>query len=134
MDRRIDYYNNCPKTIKDTIGRTWKSDKEPMSACIRWRTYNLPDVVEVMCTPFFECECVPLQVMIEGGRNSFESNQKMLLDKKRLYEVQIQTFPSGAVARFLGFPKIELAKYDIVTSDSTQDAFKAKKAKEIQLR
>ena len=75
-----------------------------------------------------------LQVMIEGGRNTFESNQKMLLDKKRLYEVQLQSFPSVFVVRFLGFPKIDLTKYDIVTSGQTQDAFETKKAEEIKLR
>jgi len=75
-----------------------------------------------------------LQVMIESGRNTFESNQKMLLDKKRNYEVQIQSFPTVFVARVLGFPKIDLAKYDIVTSGQTQQAFDTKKADEIKIR
>jgi len=75
-----------------------------------------------------------LQVMIEGGRNTFESNQKMLLDKKRVYEIHIQSFPTVFVARVLGFPKIDLSKYDIVTSGQTQDAFETKKAGEIKLR
>lgn len=75
-----------------------------------------------------------LQAMIEGGRNSFESNQKMLLDKKRIYEVQLQSFPNSIITRVLGFPKIDLAKYDIVTSESTEEAFKTKKADEIKLR
>jgi len=75
-----------------------------------------------------------LQVMIESGRNTFESNQKMLLDKKRNYEVQIGSFPAVFVVRVLGFPKIDLAKYDIVTSGQTQEAFDTKKAKAIKLR
>jgi len=75
-----------------------------------------------------------LQVMIESGRNTFESNQKMLLDKKRLYETSFQSFPNVFVARVLGFPKIDLDKYDIVTSEQTVDAFETKKAKEIKLR
>jgi len=75
-----------------------------------------------------------LQVMIEGGRNTFESNQKMLLDKKMVYETSIQSFPAVFVVRVLGFPKIDLAKYDIVTSGQTQDAFESKKAEEIKLR
>lgn len=75
-----------------------------------------------------------LQVMIEGGRNTFESNQKMLLDKKMIYEMKLQSFPTIFIARVLGFPKINLEKYDIVTSGQTQDAFETKKADEIKLR
>ena len=75
-----------------------------------------------------------LQVMIESGRNTFESNQKMLLDKKMIYETSIGSFPTVFVARILGFPKIDLAKYDIVTSGQTQDAFETKKADTIKLR
>jgi hypothetical protein len=75
-----------------------------------------------------------LQVMIESGRNTFESNQKMLLDKKRLYEIEIQSFPNSIFAHTLGFPKINLAKYDIVTSGATEQAFETKKADEIKLR
>ena len=75
-----------------------------------------------------------LQVMIESGRNTFESNQKMLLDKKMVYEMEIKSFPTVFVVRVLGFPKIDLDKYDIVTSGETQDAFKTKKASEIKLR
>jgi len=75
-----------------------------------------------------------LQVMIESGRNTFESNQKMLLDKKMIYETSIGSFPAVFVARVLGFPKIDLAKYDIVTSGQTQDAFTTKKAEAIKLR
>ena len=75
-----------------------------------------------------------LQAMIEGGRNSFEGNQKMLLDKKRQYEIQIQSFPNNVVSRILGFPKIDLAKFDIVTSDKTEKAFDTKKDEEIKIR
>lgn len=75
-----------------------------------------------------------IQVMIESGRNTFESNQKMLIDKKMIYETKLNSFPTVIVARLLGFPKIDLAKYDIVTSGSTEDAFKTKKADEIKLR
>ena len=75
-----------------------------------------------------------LQVMIEGGRNAFEGNQKMLVDKKRQYEVEVQSFPTIVVARTLGFPKIDLNKFDIVTSEATEDTFKTKKADEVKLR
>ena len=74
-----------------------------------------------------------IQQVIESGRNDFQSNQTTLLDKKRVYETYIATFPNSVYAGFLGFPKIDLAKYDIVTSGDTEKAFETKKADKIQV-
>lgn len=75
-----------------------------------------------------------IQVVVESGRTSFSADQTSLIDKKRVYETKIAQFPASMVASFLGFPKIDLDEYDIVTSDKTQDAFETKKADEVQLR
>jgi hypothetical protein len=77
---------------------------------------------------------IKVQRTIEAGRIDFETNQKMLLDKKRIYEDSyLNKFPSGAVAKMLGFPKIDLSKMDIVISDETQKVFKTKKSKTIKV-
>lgn len=75
-----------------------------------------------------------IQVVVESGRNSFEANQKMLLDKKRAYETKLGQFPTNMVVGFLGFPKIDMDKYDIVTSAETEQAFETKQTGQIKLR
>jgi len=77
---------------------------------------------------------VQIQRIIESGRNNFENEQKMLIDKKRVYEVSLKSFPSSIIAGLLGFPKIDLSKYEIITSDVTEEAFKTKKSEPIKLR
>jgi len=75
-----------------------------------------------------------IQRVVESGRNSFEANQKTLLDKKRVYETELRTIPTSFIASFMGFPKIDLAAIDIVTSGETDKAFETKKAEQIKLR
>ena len=83
---------------------------------------------------FDSSKYIQIQRVVEAGRNSFESNQTMLIDKKRTYETELGQFPTNFVAGFLGFPKIDLDKFDIVTSESTQEAFETKKTDEVKLR
>lgn len=75
-----------------------------------------------------------IQQVIEAGRNSFEADQKTLLDKRRVYEVALQSFPGNMVLGAFGFPRLNLAEYDIVTDDKTAEAFKTKRAAPIKLR
>lgn len=77
---------------------------------------------------------VKIQTIIESGRKDFENNQRMLLDKKRVYEdTFLKKFPTSFVASALGYPKIDLASMDIVTSEETEKTFKTKKSDFIKL-
>jgi hypothetical protein len=77
---------------------------------------------------------VQIQRVIEAGRNGFETDQKALLEKKRIYAVMVESFPNNFVARFFGFPSEKLLAMDIVTSEETEDAFKKKKSAPLKLR
>lgn len=75
-----------------------------------------------------------LQAAIEGGRATFSENQKMLIDKRRQYENELRLFPTNVIAGFMGFPKIKLEEFDILTSGRTEDAFASGKDEEVKLR
>lgn len=75
-----------------------------------------------------------IQRMIEAGRNDFEKEQKTLLDVKRSYLTKLDTVPSGLVMKLIGFPKIDLNKYDIVTSGYSDKAFSSGKENGLKLR
>ena len=75
-----------------------------------------------------------LQIEIASGRETFRQDQKSLLDKKRAYEVSFRSFPGSAYAGLLGYPKVDLTKYNVVTDDVTERAFETGKQEPIRLR
>ena len=77
---------------------------------------------------------VQLQRAMEAGRDSFNADQKLLLDKKQSYDNQRTVFPGSLIASLFAYPKINLDEFDIVINAETEDAFKTKKAAPIQVR
>jgi hypothetical protein len=77
---------------------------------------------------------IKIQQMIDAGRTQFEKEQELLIDKKRQYETVLGIFPRGFVMHFIGFPKINLADYNIVINDYAGEAFKKGKENGIKLR
>lgn len=75
-----------------------------------------------------------VQRVIESGRDDFAQSQQMLLDRKRAYETYLDSMPQGTLARMLGFPRIDLSDYGIVTSERTDAAFSSGKDEPLQLR
>lgn len=74
-----------------------------------------------------------IQQMVESSRESFMNDQKSLLDKKRVYQAYLQQIPSGIVAKMMGFPRKDISKFDIVSSDRTIKTFENKKDEPLNL-
>ena len=77
---------------------------------------------------------VQIQQVIESGRNDFQNGQTMLLDKTRNYKTITRTFPKGFILSMMGFPKIDLTKYEIVIDDRTAQVFATKREEAMTLR
>lgn len=76
-----------------------------------------------------------LQQIIEAGRDEFKVHQTRLIDAKRVYETELGTAITGNVMSFLGFPKINLDDYKVVSTSRAENAFKTGREEgPIQLR
>lgn len=68
-----------------------------------------------------------VQQVIEAGQAEFANNQRELLSKKQTYELHLHRFPNSIYASMLGYPRIDMDQFDIVTSERTDRAFADKK-------
>lgn len=75
-----------------------------------------------------------LQRSIAAGRASFMADQQQLIDKKRQYEVVLNSNRAAFVNMWFRFPHVDLSKYNIVTSDRTEDSFRRGRDEPVQLR
>lgn len=78
---------------------------------------------------------VKLQQIVEAGRDEFKNGQTRMIDTKRAYETALGSFWQGMWMRIAGYPKTDLSKFVVISTESTQEIFKNGKEKgPIQLR
>lgn len=65
-----------------------------------------------------------IQQIVEAGRDEFKVNQNKLTDLQRQYQTNLGYLVRGMFLRIAGYPKVDLKKYDPITNDYTQDAYK----------
>ena len=66
-----------------------------------------------------------IQQSMEAGRNKFENSQTRLIDLKRGYETRLGSFYSGFWLGVAGYPRINLADFNIVVNDYSNEAFES---------
>jgi hypothetical protein len=77
---------------------------------------------------------VELQRIIVAGRQDFQNAQTRLIDQKRVYETALGSFWQGTWMNVAGYPKVDLAQYNIVTNARTEEVFTTGQEEAIQLR
>lgn len=75
-----------------------------------------------------------IQQVIEEFRNEFQNNQTQMLDIRNTYKTALGTVWQGMWLKFAGYPKTDLSKFDIVTTDKAADTFKTHRDTGVQLR
>lgn len=75
-----------------------------------------------------------IQQIVESGRNDFTNAQKRFIDVKRIYETKLGHPWNGFWLSVAGYPKVNLADYEIVTTLRTEQVFDTKIEDVIQLR
>jgi hypothetical protein len=76
-----------------------------------------------------------VQQAVEIFRKSFEQSQTELVSRKQTYSNYLTATYSGRFYNmFSSYPHLDLTKYDIVTSEKTEQDFSTKKAQELELK
>jgi hypothetical protein len=76
-----------------------------------------------------------IQEVIDAGRDSFQNSQTTVIDLVRSYKTNLNYFWKGMWLHMAGYPKIDLNKYQVITTDRAAEVFKTGKEKgPIQLR
>ncbi len=74
-----------------------------------------------------------IQQEIRAFRAKFENGQRELIDMRRGYASNLGSVWSGFWLKRAGYPKVDLAKYNIVTTEKARRTFETKRDEGIQL-
>ncbi len=75
-----------------------------------------------------------IQQTIEAFRNEFQQNQTEMIDMKRNYVTALGNVWQGFWLKIAGYPKTDLSKFAIVTTDKAAETFRTHRDTGIQLR
>ena len=75
-----------------------------------------------------------IQQIIDNNRRNFQSSQSRFINLKRDYEINLGYFVKGFFLRLAGYPKIDLNKFTIISSNHANKAFDSKIDTYVNLR
>lgn len=74
-----------------------------------------------------------IQQAIESFRDEFKNSQTQMLDIRRSYETALGSVWQGFWLKMAGYPKTDLSKFSIVTTDTAHEAFRTHRDHGIKL-
>jgi uncharacterized protein (UPF0333 family) len=76
-----------------------------------------------------------IQQLVEAFRNEFQNGQKTQIEQVRSYRTNIGNVWSGFWLARAGYPKADLKKYDVISTDRADDVYqRGKESGPLQLR
>jgi len=107
--------NDLQKVIEAGMSSRYGADGS--KATMQWIHENYPGSVDPTLYR-------NIQTAMDAGRTDFSQNQKELLDEKREYQTHLGYLVQGFWLRSAGFPKVDLNKFNVVTSTAAEQSFK----------
>lgn len=77
---------------------------------------------------------VKLQTIMQSGRNDFQREQTRQLDIIREYKTKLGNMPSGFFLGVMGYPKLDLNDFEIVSTERANELMETKIEEPIKLR
>lgn len=117
------YKNDLQEVIKNTFeGRYGENGSQAVFQFIKEQNLQLDPTLYQQ-----------LQQVMESGRNDFKTSQQQLVDVTRNYEASLDYVWSGFWLKLVGYPKIDLNDYKILTTDAIDAKFASGKDGVIKL-
>lgn len=107
------YKNDLSNIVKETFeGRYGEGGSKAVFQFIHENNLNLDPAMYRQ-----------IQQVMEGGRNDFKVSQQQLVDVVQNYKASLSYLWSGFWLKLVGYPKIDLQKYQIITLNEVSNKF-----------
>lgn len=117
--------DDLSKVIKDALSARY--GEGGAKSVVSWIKENYPGQLDPKLYQ-------KIQQIIESGRNDFKTAQTSLIDKKRVYQQNLNYVWSGFWLGVAGYPKTDLNRYNIIVTDDVSKKFETGTDSVINLR
>lgn len=119
------YKEDFKETVTDILAARYGADGVTSAMTL---------IVEAYPGQFDSSLYTRLQDRISAGRANFTAEQKILVDRIREYETALGSIPTGFFMGVMGYPKIDVSEFSVISDDTTKEIFTNRADKPLTLR